>query len=528
MARTAEAAVNQRSYVSTHRPDYYIEAPKQLQIGAPQQQLIEGPKPDPVAQARSGFAEAQRALNKAPIDVYAGMTEGERAEAIAKWNATKLAAYQTVTSAISSTYQYLSNVAYGTPTPPTQTRAVTITPPAQTQAVTITPPTQTQAVTITPPTQTNAGRIPPNNGGPSDDRNDPPQRPPITPLIGAPDDDRKDDKNQPGAQEKKKEDELKRPSFTDLSPEKIAMLLSGCKTPAELEAFAKSGQQIDPKTLSDRMNQVVAFRAAEIASARKQGDIPVPDKDVDGIIGKYLTQNKVEVSAKLPSGAKFEINSDADRTRNPGAPVRDAMPTSQQVVDSLNDVASRLPTRNDLPSYNQAIQAMKDVYSRLPSADDARNAMREAYNKLPGRAEETPGAQTPGGQPAAPQHMTVEAGEGGHDFKKGLGFMTMGKVDEVIHKDGKTEIDYTLHGHHMDIKIDDAQGPGGHNPLSEAADTLKPGDDFSMKIQHDGKGAEVAQVEDRTTHESTLVRSTGEVEKTAQRDGPAKIDRGRE
>ena len=29
MARTAEAAVNQRSYVSTHRPDYYIEAPKQ-------------------------------------------------------------------------------------------------------------------------------------------------------------------------------------------------------------------------------------------------------------------------------------------------------------------------------------------------------------------------------------------------------------------------------------------------------------------------------------------------------------------
>jgi len=304
------------------------------------------------------------------------------------------------------------------------------------------------------------------------------------------------------------------------------MHLSGCKTREELEAFAKSGQQIDPKLLSDRMNQVVAYRAAEIAAARKQGDIPVPDKDVDGIIGKYLAQNKVEVSVKLPSGTKLEINSEADRGRNPGALVRDATPTSQQVVDSLNDVANRLPTRNDLPSYNQTIQAMKDMYSRLPSADDARDAMREAYNKLPGREEQTPGGQP--AQPGQPQHMTVEAGEGGHDFKKGLGFTTMGKVDAVIHKDGKTEIDYTLHGHHMDVKIDDAQGPGGHNPLSDAADTLKPGDDFSMKIQHDAKGAEVAQVEDRTTHESTLVRSTGDVQKTAERDAPAKIDRGRE
>jgi len=151
LARTAEVAVNQRSYVSTHRPDYYIEAPKQQLIEAPKQQLIEAPKPDSVAQARSGFAEAQRALNRQPIDVYAGMTEGERAEAIAKWNATKLAAYQTVTNAISSTYQYFSNLAYGTPTPPTETKAVTVVPPGQANAVT----------------------IPPNNDGRSDDPNGP-------------------------------------------------------------------------------------------------------------------------------------------------------------------------------------------------------------------------------------------------------------------------------------------------------------------------------------------------------------------
>ena len=108
------------------------------------------------------------------------------------------------------------------------------------------------------------------------------------------------------------------------------------------------------------------------------------------------------------------------------------------------------------------------------------------------------------------ERIVVSSGEVGHETSKGAGFTAMGTVEGVKHAGDAVEIDYAVHGHHFDVKIDD-KDPAGR-ALGHAAEDLKTGDSFKLAIGHDRDGKAVAQLEDHTTGHSVTVDRSGHVD----------------
>jgi hypothetical protein len=119
-----------------------------------------------------------------------------------------------------------------------------------------------------------------------------------------------------------------------------------------------------------------------------------------------------------------------------------------------------------------------------------------------------------------PAHLTVQMGaDEQHTFAKGVGFQTGGIVEKVEHKDGLATVHYKAGSHEQVIKIDEkapGNAPGQKNPLVEAVDHLKPGDNFDIKISRDANKNEIALVNDKTDNFKAIVHDNGKIEQSIE------------
>jgi len=291
------------------------------------------------------------------------------------------------------------------------------------------------------------------------------------------------------------------------------------KSPVVLGGTARNNAGELGKTYDDLLKvpkRLETVYASNLDPAEKQAQaakliesLSGVDKQIDGV------QNDLESAPK--KGLMHSIRSYGSKAVDAIASLPDRF-RSKPVEKPMLDLKVEDPAKD---------REAKTVAQKAagPQLDEPKHVTPQHDTPQHGVSQPVHGAPTPAHDPITPganghaqpgQHLTVESGEQGHEMKKGLGFAAMGKVDGVAHADGKTEIDYTVAGHHMAIKIDDAAGPGGHNPLSDAAEHLQHGDSFKMAIGRDARGGEVAELDDRSTGQTTRVRDDGRVEQKTQ------------
>lgn len=262
------------------------------------------------------------------------------------------------------------------------------------------------------------------------------------------------------------------------------------------------------------------------------GLLKIP-KQLETVYASNLDPAEKQAQAAKLIESLSGVNKQIDGVQNDleNAPKKGVMHSIRSFGSKAVDAIASLPDRFrskpvEKPILDLKVEApAKDQQAKTVAQKVAGPQLDEAKHDTPQHDAVTPGGN---GHAQPGQHLTVESGEQGHEMKKGLGFTAMGKVDGVMHADGKTEIDYTLAGHHMAIKIDDEAGPGGHNSLSHAAEQLHPGDSFKMAIGRDAHGGEVAELDDRSTGQTTRVREDGHVEqKTRTQERGRGLETGR-